>query len=121
MVCARLTFLLLFYRPTEFLPHEYSGIRGIEQKMYKEQEILKMKSHKDIKANYNAYCSKLPTYDAVFFPARVRERERVREKERERGRGKEGEGEGESEGEGEERVRGIALFLVHQSEGIHVT
>ena len=42
--------------------------------MYKEQEILKMKSHKDIKANYNAYCSKLPTYDAVFFPARVSDR-----------------------------------------------
>ena len=30
-----------------------------------------MKSHKDIKANYNAYCAKLPTYEAVFFPARV--------------------------------------------------
>ena len=58
-------------RPTEFLPHEYSGIRGIEQKMYKEQEILKMKSHKDIKAAYNTYCAKLPSYDCVFFPARV--------------------------------------------------
>ena len=50
---------------------EYSGIRGIEQKMYKEQEILKMKNHKDIKAAYNLHCSKLSTYDAVFFPARV--------------------------------------------------
>lgn len=59
-----------FCRPTEFLPLEYSGIRGIEQKMYKEQEILKMKNHKDIKAAYNLHCSKLSTYDAVFFPAR---------------------------------------------------
>ena len=39
--------------------------------MYKEQEILKMKNHKDIKAAYNLHCSKLSTYDAVFFPARV--------------------------------------------------
>jgi hypothetical protein len=59
------------HRPTEFLPLEYSGIRGIEQKMYKEQEILKMKNHKDIKASYNSHCSKLPTYETVFFPARV--------------------------------------------------
>lgn len=74
-MCNALTYTYENYkhacRPTEFLPHEYAGIRGIEQKMYKEQEILKMKSHKDIKANYNAYCSKLPTYEAVFFPARV--------------------------------------------------
>jgi hypothetical protein len=63
--------LTLPHRPTEFLPLEYSGIRGIEQKMYKEQEILKMKNHKDIKASYNSHCSKLPTYETVFFPARV--------------------------------------------------
>ena len=62
---------LIKTRPTEFLPLEYSGIRGIEQKMYKEQEILKMKNHKDIKAAYNTHCSKLPTYETVFFPARV--------------------------------------------------
>ena len=68
--------VLVCCRPTEFLPHEYSGIHGIEQKMYKEQEILKMKGHKDIKANYNAYCSKLQTYDAVFFLARVSDRAR---------------------------------------------
>ena len=40
--------LFLSVRPTEFLPAEYSGQRGIEQRMYKEQEKLKSLSQKDI-------------------------------------------------------------------------
>ena len=50
---------------------EYAGVKGIEQKMYKEQEALKSKTHSEICEAYTTYCSKLPTYNAVFFPVRV--------------------------------------------------
>lgn len=59
------------YRPTEFLPVEYAGIRGLEQRMYREQEALKSKTHKDVNEGYVQLCSKLATYDAIFFPVRV--------------------------------------------------
>ena len=60
------------HRPTDFLPGEFAGVRGIEQKMYKEQERLKLRSHADIMAAYVQHCSRLPLFDAVLFPARVR-------------------------------------------------
>ena len=60
-----------FQRPTEFLPVEYTGIRGIEQKMYKEQEGLLKKSHTEIEETYIDHCAALEMHDAVFFPARV--------------------------------------------------
>lgn len=50
---------------------EFSGTRGIEQRMYKEQETLKLRTHQEIQEAYCAQCAKLATYDAVFFPARV--------------------------------------------------
>ena len=58
-------------RPTEFLPVEYSGVRGIEQRMYKEQENLKLHSHKEIQQAYINHCAKICSPDSVFFPARV--------------------------------------------------
>ena len=60
-----------FTRPTEFLPVEFSGVRGIEQRMYTEQENLKNRTHQEIQEAYAAHCAKLATYDAIFFPARV--------------------------------------------------
>ena len=62
-----------FSRPTEFLPMEYAGIRGLEQKMYKEQETLKGKNHSEVHEAYSRHCAKLATHNAVFFPARVSE------------------------------------------------
>lgn len=59
-----------FCRPTEFLPVEYSGVRGIEQRMYKEQENLKLHSHKEIQQAYINHCAKICSPDSVFFPAR---------------------------------------------------
>ena len=65
-------YLLLFLgRPTEFLPVEYTSIRGVEAKMYKEQEGLSKKSHLQIEEAYINRCAELKTYGAVFFPARV--------------------------------------------------
>jgi len=58
-------------RPTEFLPVEYTTIRGVEAKMYKEQEGLSKQSHLQIEETYIGLCSELKTYGAVFFPARV--------------------------------------------------
>ena len=64
-------------RPNEFLPTEFSGVRGMEQKMYKEQEKLKgMKKHKadTIFFPHHAYVklmARLPTADTIFFPVRV--------------------------------------------------
>ena len=46
-------------------------MRGVEQKMYKEQESFKKKSHTEIEDAYIDLCSQLESYDAVFFPARV--------------------------------------------------
>ncbi len=69
--CSFLPFFL--FRPTEFLPVEYTSIRGVEAKMYKEQEGLSKKSHLQIEEAYINQCSELKTYGAVFFPARVRE------------------------------------------------
>ena len=60
-----------FCRPTEFLPAEFSGVRGIEQRMYKEQEKIKSKSHSDIQKSYVQYCNSLPTSQTLFFPVRV--------------------------------------------------
>lgn len=51
---------------------EYTNIRGVEQKMYKEQETLLKKTHHEIEDAYINHCSQLETYGAVFFPARVR-------------------------------------------------
>ncbi len=65
--------VLLSSRPTEFLPMEYAGIRGLEQKMYKEQETLKGKSHSEVHEAYSNHCAKLATHNAIFFPARVSE------------------------------------------------
>lgn len=59
-----------FCRPTEFLPAEFSGVRGIEQRMYKEQEKIKSKSHSDIQKSYVQYCNSLPTSQTLFFPVR---------------------------------------------------
>ena len=47
-------------------------MRGLEQKMYREQEKLKsMKSHKAVHKAYVDLMACLPTYDTVFFPVRV--------------------------------------------------
>ena len=60
------------YRPNEFLPTEFSVIRGLEQKMYKEQEKLKhMKTHKAVHKSYINTMMSLLTYNTVFFPVRV--------------------------------------------------
>ncbi|KAL5516767.1 hypothetical protein EMCRGX_G002176 [Ephydatia muelleri] len=59
-----------FCRPIDFLPVEYAGVRGIDQKMYKEQESLNLKSEKDIYTTYRTYYTSLPTHDTIFFPAR---------------------------------------------------
>lgn len=47
-------------------------MRGVEQKMYKEQEELHKKTHREIEDAYIDHCSQLETYGAVFFPVRVR-------------------------------------------------
>lgn len=57
--------------PNEFLPAEFAGMRGIEQRMYKEQEKIKSKSHIEIQKFYIKYASSLATNDTVFFPVRV--------------------------------------------------
>ena len=58
-------------RPSDFFPVEYAGLRGIDQKMFKELETMNLKAEKDIYQTYkNCYLS-LPTHDTVFFPARV--------------------------------------------------
>lgn len=59
-----------FCRPIDFLPVEYAGVRGIDQKMYKEQESLNLKSEKDIYTTYRTCYASLPTHDTIFFPAR---------------------------------------------------
>jgi hypothetical protein len=60
-----------FCRPNEFLPTEFSGVRGLEQKMYKEQERLKsMKTHKVVHKAYIRMMMGLLTYNTVFFPVR---------------------------------------------------
>jgi hypothetical protein len=60
-----------FCRPNEFLPTEFSTVRGLEQKMYKEQEKLKtIKTHKDVHKAYAKRISGLPTYSTIFFPVR---------------------------------------------------
>ena len=47
-------------------------IRGMEQKMYKEQEKLKsMKTHKEVHEAYVNKMATLPTYNTIFFPVRV--------------------------------------------------
>lgn len=50
---------------------EYTSVRGVEQKMYKEQEAISKKSHKEIEEAYIDHCSGLESYAAIFFPARV--------------------------------------------------
>ncbi|KAL5516760.1 hypothetical protein EMCRGX_G002168 [Ephydatia muelleri] len=52
-------------RPIDFLPVEYAGVRGIDQKMYKEQESLNLKSEKDIYTTYRTYYTSLPTHDTL--------------------------------------------------------
>ena len=47
-------------------------MRGIEQRMYKEQEKIKSKSHVEIQKFYIKYACSLPTNNTVFFPVRVR-------------------------------------------------
>ena len=60
------------HRPNEFLPTEFSAVRGLEQKMYKEQERLKsMKTHKEVHKAYVSMMMGLLTYNTVFFPVRV--------------------------------------------------
>ncbi|KAL5516764.1 hypothetical protein EMCRGX_G002172 [Ephydatia muelleri] len=49
---------------------KYAGVRGIDQKMYKEQESLNLKSEKDIYTTYRTYYTSLLTHDTIFFPAR---------------------------------------------------
>lgn len=46
-------------------------MRGVEQKMYKEQESLAKKTHKEIEDRYIDYYSQLESYGAIFFPVRV--------------------------------------------------
>ena len=59
-------------RPNEFLPTEFSVVRGLEQKMYREQEKLKsMKTHRAVHKAYVDLMARLPTYNTVFFPVRV--------------------------------------------------
>ena len=53
------------HRPIDFLPVEYAGVRGIDQKMYKEQESLNLKSEKDIYTTYRTYYTSLPTHDTL--------------------------------------------------------
>lgn len=50
---------------------EFANVRGVEQKMYKEQESLAKKTHKEIEDRYIDYYSQLESYGAIFFPVRV--------------------------------------------------
>lgn len=50
---------------------EYAGVRGLEQRMYREQEAIKSKTHKDVHQSYINLCSKLTAYNTVFFPVKV--------------------------------------------------
>jgi hypothetical protein len=61
-----------FCRPNDFLPVEYAGIRGIEQRLYKEQEKIKSKHQSDVQKFYIKYCCSLPTNGTIMFPVRVR-------------------------------------------------
>ena len=65
------SFLVFPQRPTEFVPAEYVTARSIEQRMYKEQERLKSKSHSDIQRQYTELCSSLATSNTIYFPVRV--------------------------------------------------
>ena len=60
-----------FCQPTEFLPAEFAGIRGIEPKIYKEHEKIKTKHQSHIQKAYVDYCHSLPTSNTLFFPVRV--------------------------------------------------
>ena len=67
------TFLLLSQPPrsTEFLPLEHSLVKGIEEKVFSEQQLLEGYTHKQAQDCYiHASCS-LPTYGSVFFPCKV--------------------------------------------------
>jgi hypothetical protein len=46
-------------------------VRGLEQKMYREQEKLRgMKTHREVHREYVRKMAGLPTYNTVFFPVR---------------------------------------------------
>ena len=81
-------------------------MRGVEAKMYKEQEGLRKKTHSEIEDDYISQCSSLESYGAIFFPARVREdqgrraRVGVREEQGRRARAGVGRGERRSREEG---------------------
>jgi hypothetical protein len=59
-----------WFRPNDFLPVEYAGIRGIEQRLYKEQEKIKSKHQSDVQKFYIKYCCSLPTNGTIMFPVR---------------------------------------------------
>lgn len=59
-------------RSTEFLPLEYVTVKGVEEKVFSEQQQqLKGYTRKQAQDCYiHASCS-LPTYGSVFFPCKV--------------------------------------------------
>ena len=58
-------------RSTEFLPLEHASVKGIEEKVFSEQQLLEGYTHKQAQDCYiHASCS-LPTYGSVFFPCKV--------------------------------------------------
>ena len=58
-------------RSTEFLPLEYSSVKGVEEKVFSEQQLLEGYTYKQAQDCYiHASCS-LPTYGSVFFPCKV--------------------------------------------------
>jgi hypothetical protein len=55
---------------SEFLPVEYSTVRNIEEKVMKEQQMLKGYSRRQAQDSYIYDFCELPTYKAVFFPVK---------------------------------------------------
>jgi len=63
--------LLTKYRATEFLPLEYSTLRNMSEKVYKEQLTLSGYTRQLAQEVYIHTCSTLPTSTAIFFPVKV--------------------------------------------------
>ena len=59
------------FRPTEFLPVEYSTVRNISEKVYKEQQTLTGYTRQLSQEVYIHTCSTLPTSSTIFFPVKV--------------------------------------------------
>ena len=100
------------HKVSEFLPFEYTTVRNIEEKVLKEQMMIRSYSRQQAQDSYVHDACTLATYRVVFFPVKVRRKE-ARDEDRE--------GRGEARGWGQKVVRkwvgrggGEARGIYHQ-------